>query len=164
MELWQHTFDELTKGLAVEPCAVLQPEIPMPFNNGTITPLKSHPGYATADAEGHTKGADQVLLKKEGSEWRCVGHFIGNTIIVFGGEGRAGLGTELFLRCVKFRKAPLTTLFSASGFKFLRKVHKETVRRALKEGLNVPAFVIAEYPNLKAAPLSTTKSSSEYDA
>ena len=49
--------------------------------------------------------ADQVLLEFAEENWRVVGSFVGDTIILNKSVRGKGLAVELFLRCMEHREA-----------------------------------------------------------
>lgn len=148
MKIWEHTFDELTDGLSPHPDAA-NPFFPQPFVPASIVPL-SNLKYATALLKGAQSMAHQVLLERVEDGWKCIGHYVDDTITLAEDAPRIGLATELFLRCAEHRQLPLTTNFTESGYKLVRRAHKLAVERALTSGLVIPKAVLAEYPELLA--------------
>jgi hypothetical protein len=76
MELWEYTVEELIGGAEIRSDMILAPEIEMPWESDKIERIMSMPNYATGLA-------DQVLLERDGDGWKCVGHYVDDTIIVF---------------------------------------------------------------------------------
>ena len=108
------------------------------------------PNYATAPATGHKGLADQVLLERDGGGWRCVGHYIDDTIIVFRRVQNTGLADILFLRCMEHRnKLPITTALNENALRLFKRVRKREVEKAKREGCDVPEKVLEEFPDLK---------------
>jgi hypothetical protein len=144
MRIWEHTFAELTGGLTPHPDAGI-PHVPQPFFRKTVIPIPKKPGYATAVLSGSPDARNQVLLRWDGSDWKCVGSYVDDTITVEQNEQCKGLGTELFLRCLEHRTIPLTTNFTQSGFDLVKRAHKKSVTGAVAAGLPVPQKVKDEY-------------------
>ena len=108
------------------------------------------PNYATAPATGHRGLADQVLLERDGDGWKCVGHYVDDTIIVFRRVQNTGLADILFLRCMEHRnKLPITTALNENALRLFKRVRKTEVEKAKGEGCNVPEKVLEEFPDLK---------------
>ena len=94
------------------------------------------PNYATAPATGHKGLADQVLLERDGDGWRCVGHYVDDTIIVFRRVQNTGLADILFLRCMEHRnKLPITTALNENALRLFKRVRKREVEKAKREGM-----------------------------
>ena len=148
MKIWEHTFAELTGGLAPYPNAT-NPFFEQPYELRSLVPLTDRPKFATAMVKGARFMEDQALLVREGDGWRCIGHWVGDTITIDPDFEGQGLATELLLRTVEHRQLPLTTNFTQDGFDLTRRAHKFAVERAHKNGLSVPDKVLAEYSNLK---------------
>ena len=106
------------------------------------------PNYATAPAIGHKGLADQVLLERYGDGWKCVGHYVDHTIIVFRRVQNTGLADILFLRCMEHRNK-FTTALNESALRLFKRVHKREVEKAMRDGRNVPERVLEEFPDLK---------------
>ena len=140
MKLWEYTGEELIGGAEITSDVILAPEIEMPWESDKVERIISMPNYATAPATGHKGLADQVLLERDGDGWKCVGHYVDDTIIVFRRVQNTGLADILFLRCMEHRnKLPITTalnesaLNSSSGFIGARsKKQSETDSTSLK--------------------------------
>ena len=147
MIIWEHTFAELTGGLAPNPNAG-NPFIEQPYEPRSLVPLTDRPKYATAMLKGARSMEDQVLLVREGNGWRCIGHWARDTITIHPDFEHQGLGTELFLRVVEHRQLPLTSNFTQAGFDLTRRAHRIAIEWALECGLTVPNRVRAEYPDL----------------
>jgi hypothetical protein len=149
MNLWEYTAEELIGGAEIRSDMFLAPEIEMPWESGKIERIVSMPIYATAPAKGHNGLADQVLLERDGDGWKCVGHYIDDTIIVFRRVQNTGLADVLFLRCMEHRnKLPITTALNESAFRLFKRVHKREVEKAKRDGCNVPEKVLEEFPDL----------------
>jgi hypothetical protein len=112
-------------------------------------PIADKPQYATAMLQGADSMAHQVLLEREGDDWKCIGWWVDDTITIHPDlEGR-GLATELFLRAVEHRTLPLAKAFTQRGHNLVRRAHKLAVERARHAGLDVPAAVLGEYKILE---------------
>ena len=110
MKLWEYTGEELIGGAEIRSDMFFASEIEMPWENDKVEGIVSMPNYATAPAIGHKGLADQVLLERHGDGWKCVGHYVGDTIIVFPRAQNTGLADILFLRCMEHRsKVPIAT-------------------------------------------------------
>jgi hypothetical protein len=144
---WEHTFSELSNDLSPYPDAD-NPFFPQPFEDRTIVPL-SNPKYATAMLKGAQSFAHQVLLERTHVGWKCIGHYVDDTISLDPNAPRIGLATELFLRCMEHRTLPLTTKFTQSGFNLLRRAHRIAIGRAIEAGLMVPKKVLEDYLEIK---------------
>jgi hypothetical protein len=109
------------------------------------------PNCATAPATGHKGLADQVLLERDGDGWKCVGHYVDDTIIVFRRVQNTGLADILFLRCMEHRnKLPITTALNESAFRLFKRAHRSEVEKAMRDHrCNVPEKVLEEFPDLK---------------
>ena len=91
MKLWEYTGEELIGGAEITSDVILAPEIEMPWESDKVERIISMPHYATAPAIGHRGLADQVLLERYGDGWKCVGHYVDDTIIVFRRVQNTGL-------------------------------------------------------------------------
>ena len=150
MNLWEHTGEELIGGAEITSDVILAPEIEMPWESDKVERIISMPDYATAPATGHKGFADQVLLERDGDGWRCVGHYVDDTIIVFRRVQNTGLADILFLRCMEHRnKLPITTALNENALRLFKRVRKREVEKAKREGCNVPEKVLEEFPDLK---------------
>jgi hypothetical protein len=150
MKLWEYTGDELIGGAEITSDVIIAPEIEMPWESDKVERMISMPNYATAPATGHKGLADQVLLERDGDGWKCVGHYVGDTIIVFQRAQNTGIADILFLRCMEHRnKVPIATAYGASGLQLLKRVHRSEVEKAMRDGCSVPARVLEEFPDLK---------------
>ena len=149
MRIWEHTFAELTGGIAPLPNSS-NPFFEQPFDARTLVPITDRPKFATAMPRAAPSMRDQVLLLREPNGWRCIGHLVDDTITIHPDFEHQGLATELFLRAVEHRDLPLTTNFTQRGYDLVRRAHTLAVERALQDGLNVPPKVLAEYPDLAA--------------
>ncbi|WOJ89783.1 hypothetical protein RZS28_00255 [Methylocapsa polymorpha] len=151
MKLWEYTSEELIGGAEITSDVSIAPEIEVPWESDELEQIASMPNYATAPATGGRGLADQVLLERDGDGWKCVGHYVGDIIIVFRRVQNTGIADILFLRCLEHRrKVPITTTFSASGLRLLKRVHKTEVEKAVRHGFNVPARVLEDFPELRA--------------
>jgi hypothetical protein len=150
MKLWEYTLEELIGGAEIRSDVTVAPEIAMPWESDKIEGIISMPYYATAPATGHYGLADQVLLERDGDGWKCVGHYVDDTIIVFRRVQNTGLAGILFLCCVDHRnKLPITTALNESAFRLFKRVHKREVEKAMRDGCNVPERVVEEFVDLK---------------
>jgi hypothetical protein len=150
MKLWEYTGEELIGGAEIRSDMFFASEIEMPWENDKVGGIASMPNYATAPATGHRGLADQVLLERHGDGWKCVGHYVGDTIIVFPRAQNTGMADVLFLRCMEHRsKVPITATFSASGLRLLKRVHRSEVEKAMRDGCSVPERVLEEFTDLK---------------
>jgi hypothetical protein len=150
MKLWQYTREELIGGAEITSDVFLAPEIEMPWESDMVEGIISMPNYATAPATGHKGLADQVLLERDGDGWKCVGHYVDDTIIVFRRAQNTGIADILFLRCLEHRsKVPIATGFSESGLRLLKRVHRSEVEKAMRDRCSVPEKVLEEYTDLK---------------
>jgi hypothetical protein len=149
VELWEYTAEELIGGAQITSDVILAPEIEMPWESDKVERIISMPDYATAPATGHKGLADQVLLERDGDGWKCVGHYIDDTIFVFRRVQNTGLADILFLRCTEHRnKVPITTALNESAFRLFKRVHKREVEKAMRDGCNVPERVLEEFRDL----------------
>jgi hypothetical protein len=149
MKLWEYTREELIGGAEIRSDVTVAPEIEMPWESDKIEGIISMPNYATAPATGHNGLADQVLLERDGDGWKCVGHYVEDTIIVFRRVQNTGLADILFLCCMDHRnKLPITTALNESAFRLFKRVHKKEVEKAKRDGCNVPEKVLEEFPDL----------------
>jgi hypothetical protein len=150
MKLWKYTGEELIGGAEITSDVILAPEIEMPWESDKVERIISMPNYATAPATGHKGLADQVLLERDGDGWKCVGHYVDDTIIVFRRVQNTGLADILFLRCMEHRnKLPITTALNESALRLFKRVRKREVEKAKREGCNVPEKVLEEFLDLK---------------
>ena len=150
MKLWEYTGEELIGGAEITSDVILAPEIEMPWESDKVEEIVSVPNYATAPAAGHRGLADQVLLERDGDGWKCVGHYVDDTIIVFRRVQNTGLADILFLRCIEHRnKLPITTVLNESALRLFKRVRKREVEKAKGDGCNVPEKVLKEFPDLK---------------
>jgi hypothetical protein len=146
MKVWKYTSAQLIGRASVRPDAAFAPEFVMPWESDNIDPIPMMPNYATAPAKGHRGLADQVLLERDGGGWKCVGHYIQDTIVVFEKVQNLGLADVLFLRCIEHRSdVPITSAFTESGLTLFKRVHEKEVLRARDAGCLVPAEVLEEY-------------------
>ena len=81
MKLWEYTGEELIGGAEITSDVILAPEIEMPWETDKVEGIISMPNSATAPAIGHKGLADQVLLECHGDGWKCVGHYVDDTIM-----------------------------------------------------------------------------------
>jgi hypothetical protein len=148
VRIWEHRFLELTGGK--DPLGEREGEVPIPpFVPATIVPITQHPRFATALIQGHGTFANQALLELVDGNWKCVGSYIDDTIMILQSARRRGVAEELVLRCAEHRNnLPLTSNFTNKGYSLLKRTHRLAVERALESGLHVPQPVIAEYPDL----------------
>jgi hypothetical protein len=115
-----------------------------------VEEIVSMPNYATAPAAGHKGLADQVLLERDGDGWKCVGHYVDDTIIVFRRVRNTGLADILFLRCMEHRnKLPITTALNERALRLFKRVYRSEVEKAKRDGCNVPERVLEGFPDLK---------------
>jgi hypothetical protein len=150
MKLWEYTLEELIGGAEIRSDMTVAPEIAMPWESDKIEGIISMPYYATAPATGHNGLADQVLLERDGDGWKCVGHYVDDTIIVFRRVQNTGLADILFLRCMEHRnRLPITTALNESALRLFKRVRKREVEKAKGDGCNVPEKVLKEFPDLK---------------
>jgi len=150
MKLWEHTGEELIGGAEITSDVILAPEIEMPWESDKVERIISMPNYATAPAIGHKGLADQVLLERDGDGWKCVGHYVDDTIIVFRRVQNTGLADILFLRCMEHRnKLPITTALNECALRLFKRVRREEVEKAMRDGCNVPERVLEEFVDLK---------------
>jgi len=150
MKLWKYTGGELIGGAEITSDVILAPEIEMPWESDKVEGIISMPNYATAPATGHKGLADQVLLERDGDGWQCVGHYIGDAIIVFRRVQNTGLADILFLRCIEHRnKLPITTTLNERALRLFKRVHRSEVEKAKRDGCNVPERVLEEFLDLK---------------
>ena len=134
MNLWEHTGEELIGGAEITSDVILAPEIEMPWESDKVERIISMPNYATAPAIGHRGLADQVLLERDGDGWKCVGHYVDDTIIVFRRVQNTGLADILFLRCMEHRnKLPITTALNENALRLFKRVRKREVEKAKGE-------------------------------
>jgi hypothetical protein len=148
MELWKFTLAELVAHPDAE-----MPELVQPFDHSTIVPLDGFVGFATAYLDGDSSGQNQVLLKMDGSTWKCVGHYVDDSLTVFEAVRVRGLGKALFLRCIEHRQddmLPVSTNFTRKGFKLVRSAHREAIKSAIKEKKPVRPEVLADYPDIRS--------------
>jgi hypothetical protein len=147
MDLWRHTWAELTGNILPSGGSMAMPE-PMPFEQEQVSPFPSNPRYGTAPLGSMQ---NQVLVRK-GSDgvWECIGWYLDDTVIVFE-DGRQGWGTELILRCMEHRSGlPVTKTLSDKGMAALRRAHRISIERALSAREKVPSDVLAEYPEIES--------------
>jgi hypothetical protein len=142
MDLWRHTFSELTGGIAPVGDS---PAMEMPVEFSHVVPLEADPRYGTAPIKEGAGLQDQALVRLDGGERTPIGVYWGDTIIVWG-DGKRGLGTELFLRCIKHRNGlPITKKMTQRGGRLIKRAHRISIERALKGGEDVRPEVLAEY-------------------
>lgn len=150
MKLWEYTGEELIGGAEITSDVISTPEIEAPWESDKVEEIMSMPNYATAPATGHRGLADQVLLERDGDGWKCVGHYVGDCIVVFRRVQNTGLADILFLRCMEHRhKVPITTALNESALRLFKRVHKREVEKAIRGGCSVPAKVLEEFPDFK---------------
>ena len=119
--------------------------IEMPVEFTDVVPLESDSRYGTAAIKGGAGLQDQVLVRRSGTEWIAIGVYLGDAIFVWG-DGRQGLGTELFLRCIKHRNGlPITKKMTQRGSRLIRRAHRISIEKALQAGEEVRPEVLAEY-------------------
>jgi hypothetical protein len=95
-----------------------------------VEEIVSMPNYATAPAAGHKGLADQVLLERDGDGWKCVGHYVDDTSIVFRRVRNTGLADILFLRCMEHRnKLPITTALNERALRLFKRVYRSEVEK-----------------------------------
>lgn len=146
MKLWEFTIAELTDGKSPNPNAG-NPFFEQPFENRSIVPLTDRPKFATAMLKGASM-AHQVLLVREGEGWRCIGHWVDDTITIDPEFEGQGLALELVLRTVEHRSGlPLSSNFTLGGYNLIKRAHQRSVEAALKCGIDVPQKVFDENPN-----------------
>ena len=148
MKIWEYTFAELVGGATPRPDTYI-PFLEQAHDPRSVVILTDRPRFATAMVKGSSSMADQVLLARYGDGWRCIGHWIHDTITISPEFARAGLATELFLRVVEHRSLPITANFTQSGHDLLKRVHWQAVAAALKCAMDVPDKVLNEYPDLQ---------------
>jgi hypothetical protein len=143
MDICKYTFTELTGGIQTTGESVAM-EMPMEF--GQVTPFEFNPLYGTAVLTGGLYMQDQALVRKnDNGEWECIGWYMGDTMMVWA-DGKKGLGSELFLRCIAHRnELPVTKMMTGRGEKTMRRAHRIAIERALAEGKDVPQAVRDEY-------------------
>jgi len=150
MKLWEYTREELLGGAEITSDLILAPEIEVPWESDKVEGIMSMPNYATAPATGHKGVADQVLLERDGDAWKCVGHYVDDTIIVFRRVQNTGLADILFLRCMEHRnKLPITTALNERALRLFKRVYRSEVEKAKRDGCNVPERVLEGFPDLK---------------
>lgn len=152
MRLWEFTLKELIGDLS--PQGNVPPEfVEMPWEKSRVLPLVSIHSYATAPALGHNDLANQVLLKYTANNWKCVGHYVDDTIMIdrnLPREERRVASEELFIRCLEHRnRLPITSNLTEAGLSFLKRVHRREVEKAKKAGFEIPAKVLQEFPDLE---------------
>ncbi len=148
MKIWEYTFAELAGGATPRGDSTT-PFLEQAFDPRTVVPMTERPKFATAMLQGSSSMADQVLLVRNGEGWRCIGHWVHDTITISPEFAREGLAAELFLRVVEHRSLPITANFTQSGHDLLKRVHWQAVANALKCGMEVPDKVLKEYPDLQ---------------
>jgi hypothetical protein len=153
MDLWRYRFAELTGGL--QPVGDSVP-MPVPMDFGTVTPFDFDVRYGTAPIIGGMGLKDQALVRKRADgNWECIGIYLGDSMIVWQ-DGRRGLGTHLFLRCMEHRNAvPITNKLTRGGMSVARRAHKTSIQHAPDAGEAVPPEVLNEYgfsPQLPQPP------------
>jgi hypothetical protein len=143
MDLWRYTFAELTGGIQPTGDSMAMP-VPMEF--GEVTPFEFDPRYGTASIVGGSGLGDQALVRHgQDCEWDCIGWYVGDTMTVWE-DGRNGLGTQLFLRCMAHRSdIPITKKLTERGSRLVRRAHKLSVEGALANGQNVRPEVLEDY-------------------
>jgi hypothetical protein len=148
MRPWEFTLAELTGGKDPDPNAG-NPFFKQPFEEFSIVPITDRPRFATAMLKGASM-AHQVLLVREGEGWRCIGHWVDDTITIDPEFERQGLALELVLRTVEHRNGlPLSSNFTQDGYNLIKRAHKRSVEAALKCGLDVPQKVFDENPSYR---------------
>jgi hypothetical protein len=142
MDLWRHTFVELTGGITPTGDA---PAMEMPVEFGEVTPFELDSRHGTAPIIGGVGLQDQALVRLENDgTWTPIGIYWGDTMIVWD-EGRQGLGTELFLRCIEHRhEVPITKKMTQRQSRLIKRAHRLSIQRALDAGEKVRPEVLAE--------------------
>ena len=148
MKLWEFTVSELTEGKRPNPNSG-NPFFEQPFEERSIVPLTDRPKFATAMLK-EASMAHQVLLVRERDGWRCIGHWVDDTITIDPEFEGQGLASELVLRTVEHRSnLPLSSNFTQDGHNLIKRAHRKSVEAALKCGLDVPQKVFDENPSYR---------------
>jgi hypothetical protein len=157
MNVWEMTLDEFLARSKLVVVDSAEPSLemflamlePPGWYEGEEAPLDGQPGFATAPLkrQGEDKSlAFQMLLRCQDDAWVPVGIYIDDTVLVVGPR-KQGLGAELVLRCVPYRRTPSQRKLTKAGLATLTKAYFLGVGRAIAEGKEVRDDIQAAYEN-----------------